>query len=1719
MSFSKTTVTAFLGLNSTGAPELINDGEARDICNFRMEKLGKLVSRNGYVIGLFTDIETAALPTRAIPVVSNYAVNGGIVGIGEIILSNKWDVLDTDRMMVYVIRGTKNTSAQTWTDSFSGYSGYDTAGEIPLDVSQRHFECYLFSPITGQYKNTLLTDWDLSASARHANIHTQRLNKAQQMNSDADWIDLYAPNKELPGISGTSGVSDPWIEHYVELSQYRNKLIISDRINGDMFIEDEYERDNRDTCEKNEHELSLRPNCLDEFDIDIVEIERRLGIGEENDAVSGYKTGMALYKYELPKITQKVTVDHAANTIGNEEWLAPMYFQTTINKIRYYINNGDLSTLLMIFNWAFFDGSNPIYTFAAHNINDEKIYTFSNAEMPDEVPSVLGIPELHEEEFENEDGELVKEISSDVYKWHEHELTYYPCNGVSEETGDKEYLLRDIDRIFTKTVPNAPKIERIILKDSPADAAPLGIWRYRMVWDYGDGVYSAPSAEVLCPDIMWSAVKDDMMESEYPGNDYIRPRLYGGIDAFKLQHTRYGGIYDDNNHPYKLNPYNTPELDYNNSEFLSRPHILDGDSNLTNVGEMFYDLKEKFYSGRSHKYGIKEWTGYSGFNGATLKEKGDFTCMATGLFSKSILALRGIVWEGIALAGEYLADWGPLSDELSEKDEFIFNNGSILVPIFQSSSDFLTCNSIFDDNGRLRLSYMNVRPWNGTAYQCMHSHWASFVERPQWQLVLPGYNAYIGCPSNCDFGWMGSYYHSDPASKPHAEIIFESRLKKLGHGGDLYLNLCGVIEDRNNDYDGTIGSDIFQYDCDSGERYGISTTTIDYTADPTRLDGIRPNSILRAVKKENERLTNINASIPAEVIDRLILEGQIEIPLCQNGDDIWFAKTDNIPSAFSDDRRYNTKLMHPDAVRREGEIHGTKVANRVSPPPENRDDKVGELDFPNEATDADPKHVTNLNVYIYGNGERFIGLEQLTSYFPSSLLFKAPRIGLKIPAIDVPSRAKRLLIFRTKASHANDFNPTEFGEVEIVEIKRENGIATTEIPVAGGVSGYNGIYYFDEVRDDNLNFGHTPGLYDGLRKPLKSRFNIPLNERVYYYNFEEETQPQAPRGFKRDGINEGTTAGDVGNISWDAVTVEPDEMENGGFEDTKTLKYKLLYRDVNDIPSQAKVDLIVDVAGTALAPQVVVFRYVPSVYEGSIEKIEMYRSIDGTDYFKIGEIEPMDEGVFVDDNIPEGRKLGCTEPDRQVYESGLRWSEPYRPDWIKGDSFAEYRSGDGDQGTGIESQYGNLLIFKENSMHRVAVQAKSPPLSRTDEVTPEFGSIAPNAVINVNNMAYFLSWKGFMMYDNNVLKKVDGAFAEELSFVIENAGEKIRDASCGYNPYYNEIYLNIPMLETDEDDFDGRQIEHGRKEFYFHKRKLYGHIYIINLDKGYATKFSYTMTTEGYGSDKLYYNNEITQPVQQMRKYFTNSMGELRSGDILPSHYGTIRGATLNNDGFPWAGIYIETPYLIDKAHLPSGTTQMTYTDFDRIFSGRYLNENWTRNGGTFQDIVLGGVTGWSWNSVVFPQTIDIGINEHFASKFFTGDDETLIKRVRKALVNIFTRGGTDINGITIPIVDYDERIDNMSYPISRQKFTYNASTMSLHPMTNNMILGTERSILSFIPQSPYGIHSIERFEVVEGYDDMTGKPIRFSIEIDSSLRTQINQISFHWRPIHSYLS
>ena len=690
-------------------------------------------------------------------------------------------------------------------------------------------------------------------------------------------------------------------------------------------------------------------------------------------------------------------------------------------------------------------------------------------------------------------------------------------------------------------------------------------------------------------------------------------------------------------------------------------------------------------------------------------------------------------------------------------------------------------------------------------------------------------------------------------------------------------------------------------------------------------------------------MINIATNIPNEVVQRLILQGTSELVLADA----------TLPGTITNatDPKGAELLKHSTVRAYRSVKEGTASESErywFYNGTDNPDDHSGGF-YGQTRVVSNVRYVynTNVTVAIHGDGERLTVPEQLTAYVPSSLLFGAPRIKLKIPATKIPDRAKRLMIFRTLASHDNNWVDGKFGLVKAVKVSRDESDYITDFE------------FLDDVKDEDLDFGVVLDEFQGLTHPLKSRFNLPLNEVMYYANFVETYQPTSPRSRKDvfDGgqikyyANGSTTETHVPyttNVMWT-------RLSGATATAARNVLYCLLNKDASGVysaPAFIGSNGDNDVPIAVSAGQAIVLINCPQ-QSGLTDEVEVWRGTEKSEYSYtwelIGSIDKEMEGIFVDDaktaisnwtgDISELDGRISVPPDVIDNPSGLRNSEPYQPNFVRLESLYSVRSGDGDKITGVEQLAGNLLIFKERSIHRIAIQSSNPPYSRTDEISNRVGCIAPNTVFQYNNEIYFLSWSGFYKFNNNMLQKADGDFWAELERRINNFQEvdeygnprnpAVRDASCGYNPVYNEIYLNIPVYT------DGGTILED-VENVNDPRIMRGHIYVIQLDTNLVSKFHYEQG--GNYPDRT-----------QGRLYHTNSLGEMRSAQILSD----------NIDSLP-ALICVDAP--TDVSHDSISTNTLNVDTFE--FSTKDVHSLWR-------------------------------------SKAFTLNDKSIIKRVVKVLANV----------------------------------------------------------------------------------------------------------------------
>jgi hypothetical protein len=1691
--YAKQTTNVFKGLNSEIAPDLINEGEARDILNFRMNEVGKLVNRNGYYIGLESDsgypyeisgldssgvlfnqwevvqsgnglAVASGIRSSAFIDVTSHVNSNGIVGLGEYIFADYWDAIDSDRVMVYFVRA-------GYADGFSG--------------AYSHKGTYLFSPTTGSLANKLLvsTSLEYGVSGFHFEDAARKDFKCvtviDKKDVNINGVDfkgseqLYAPNRGTVNtiyISGNcyfpngeviSGIRpDPWINDYVDMHEYKHKLVISDRTNGDLMLEDEYDREQYDGTYGQVHELRLRDNTLDLFDIDCVEVDLRFDSGAENDKYSGVNTAMGLYGYEFDKKWTKTTVDHFSDTISNMDWLENVgegiQESRTAKIIEEYLGNDSYTTFLNTYVKAKYTSDKRQVDYTIHHYNNTDLkYVFSNSDVREEFDDLLSIPKFKKDELDD-----LK--YADSYIWEDYKLNYHPTIGAKDnyviptgyEADVTHYMLNEVSREFEKLDGLKTRITEIKKHGRYGEEVPLGVWRYRFVWDLGGGQYSAPSAEMLIPDIMWSATKDEDMVYN---TSYDRPLEMGGLRSGE---------------PYHLSQFTEPKSGYvgltNDAYYNPYPKFFENnDTELSDFGQKFYDLKQQMYSGMNHRF-APDATNYD-ISGWTHDEKGELSTLITGV-STPYVKYNGIFYEAVSLWDDDDDDSPEISiyedskfynrAQITESNADVYTSvHSLYLPIFKTEGKSVTYNSLCDVDGRVRLAYANddVR---------------------KYEIVTGGTNAGFGYHYTIDH-FPRNIYEAMALRFP--DSIWGKYYNVPDN--DFYFNLLGVSNaDRDDDWN---------------NKNPIVSGAYDF----------RPNTSLRIVKEDSEDLMNTDLAIQTQARNRLIQNGIINIEINPPQMDIYSEKIyihgdmDSAKIAVMSGDMFAYDMARLDYT---GTLYDVNIHYNL----------LGDKEYTgfNHRNFGD-----NLTLENYFAGTRLMLPEQLTAVFPSSVLFKAPRIGFKIENAKVPARAKRLLIFRTLSSHNNDYQPTQYGLVEEVPIKREGDIAITEML---DKTNYSGCYYFDKIKDEELDFSVNISDYDGLTDPLKSRFNVALNERMYYANLEET---YSPKPIRKHELESGISGyGDFMYPDTHYETFMCTASGDDGFEGNKIVKYRYLYKDNTGVYSDYKETSHIETSGVHQSGTVdkyaVVLYTIPSKYDDSIKEVEVYRTKPTAtlpqpdEFFYVGKVEPDDEGIFVDAGLTGKQAMPVVQRDVHNYESAFRYSEAFLPDKIKADAFGQVKEGDGDQVTGLASLYGNLVIFKENSTHRMAVQGRQEPISRTDELTPNIGCIAPNTLINIDNVLYFLSWEGLMRYDNNQFSKIDGKFNEELQFRLQNAKEKIRDASCAYNPTTSELYLNIPIGCNlgDSDTHDTTITYFDNNSKFKHDKRLLGHVYVVNLLHQYATKYSYLNT--GDVSNELAGNYPMPPFVttandsqQVLRKYFTNSLGELRSADILPKLYGNfdISGVPYSSgERYKTAQFYIETPYKAPELY--KGTDSVLYNNADYGKSGNY--ETLVAN--------------------EFPHKIEFPIKNIYRSKFYDMNNGTVNKRIRDNNFDIYSEGFITIKTSTENNYDkYFNKIEHegflgaTDYAVGKEDFNptvdYASGTYYEGYPGKRTISGTHDNFIRIVNETPrMGLDANGLYKV----DDRPAKGKQYHIDIETEGYTYLAEYNFYWRMIHSHI-
>jgi hypothetical protein len=375
-------------------------------------------------------------------------------------------------------------------------------------------------------------------------------------------------------------------------------------------------------------------------------------------------------------------------------------------------------------------------------------------------------------------------------------------------------------------------------------------------------------------------------------------------------------------------------------------------------------------------------------------------------------------------------------------------------------------------------------------------------------------------------------------------------------------------------------------------------------------------------------------------------------------------------------------------------------------------------------------------------------------------------------------------------------------------------------------------------------------------------------------------------------------------------------------------------------------------------------------------------------------------------------------------------------------------------------------------------------VSRVDEISNNIGCIAPNTAIVVNNTLYFLSWAGLFSYDNNVLKKADGSFSEELQVRLRSAqgtvsNPAIRDASCGWNPTYRELYLNIPVMATtsSEGDYSGANKTGLTLTDNKSTRTVRGIVYVINIDTGLVTKYRY-MDDSSYLTDPT---NPLTvgfnivtdqrAPRVQGRLYYANTLGQMRSAEILPTRTFNPLNPTKALPGNASLEYLQSTFYIESPTKDPNGLSDKQKDEFvmyTQVSPGNYAQSPAERY-----------------------------VRVYWRSKSWTADDKTVLKRVRKVYAHI----GASAEPVVIRGIVHTSPEGPQATVDVQWEYTYADTRFSGPPYPSAtgelMAVPTEAAGASSSPSQNRGE--------------------RHTFEIEGGGGFQVEYFGFYWRPINTY--
>lgn len=139
--------------------------------------------------------------------------------------------------------------------------------------------------------------------------------------------------------------------------------------------------------------------------------------------------------------------------------------------------------------------------------------------------------------------------------------------------------------------------------------------------------------------------------------------------------------------------------------------------------------------------------------------------------------------------------------------------------------------------------------------------------------------------------------------------------------------------------------------------------------------------------------------------------------------------------------------------------------------------------------------------------------------------------------------------------------------------------------------------------------------------------------------------------------------------------------------------------------------------------------------------------------------------------------------------STLYWSDVGIPEQIQPQSFAEFRTNDGDRLTGMRAYQNDLIVTKLRSCHRLSGEV--PENFSIQQLSDQYGCLSNRTMISYNQQLLWLDEKGIIQYNGADIGIISNKV--ESIFIRMNVAAAIENACAVHNKAKNQVEFQIPV--------------------------------------------------------------------------------------------------------------------------------------------------------------------------------------------------------------------------------------------------------------------------------------------------------------------------------------